>query len=227
MMKEKKRETQSIVEKSSDSSGELSSHTAESATESTDNGELDHRGDHETFFRRVTPKLQGEESGDEPLHDEGKFRGTEGQRTAPILGEKGLRSDHKEACEKFSMCRRTKRYKRNISDDEESNSTVVDKRKLPKLWFDTRDDSSTDDEGTPVQMTRRQQQNFRILERRFHENTREKHCESDSDDNHSVLGNQPKTNEFPADITEGKPTCIYLFKDGAYYCYCAYVLRIA
>ena len=179
MMKEKKKETQSIVEKSSDSSGELSSHTAESATESTDNGELDHRGDHETSFRRVTPKLQGEKSGDEP----------------------------------FSMCRRTKRYKRNISDDEESNSTVVDKRKLPKLWFDTRDDSSTDDEGAPVQMTRRQQQNVRILERRLHENTHEKHSESDSDDDHSVLGNQPKTNEFQVDITaEGKPTCIYLFK---------------
>ena len=88
----------------------------------------------------------------------------------PILGENGLRSDHKEACETSSMCRRSKRYKRNIiSDDEESNSTVVDKRKLPKLWFNTHDDSSTDDEGTLVQMTIRQQQNVRILERFLHE----------------------------------------------------------
>ena len=27
--------------------------------------------------------------------------------------------------------------KETISDNEESNSTVVDKRKLPKLWFNT------------------------------------------------------------------------------------------
>ena len=38
-----------------------------------------------------------------------------------------------------------------------------------------------------------------------------KHCESDSDNDRSVLGNQPKTNKFPVEITQGKqPVFTYL-----------------
>ena len=48
-----------------------------------------------------------------------------------------------------------------------------------RMLLDSHDDSSTDNEETPTEMTRRQQQNVLILERRLHEKTQDSYSESD------------------------------------------------